>query len=229
MISMNDLLNAGRIERQTKARIQKEINDLEVRAAETRGQMDAALAAGEAEAYGQAAFELKTLQRQLDKNREKLNNSDPFYTDADVVTAWCDFVSDYNAQFAARLEEYETERHSLAGKFRDLLTMQGQAQLLRTAMHRLLHPPGKDEGYVFTLDERLQPPAGIPASLAYRATPATSRRSAVTDAVFFCQRGDLPRGMYGDLVQIADGAPIDLSKPTAPLSPLIRAYSGLEL
>ena len=226
MYTINELLNMRKIEQQTRASIMGEIDSLQRRAAEMKATMDKALEDGAADEYGKAAFAVKSIQMQIDRQQEQLKKT-RLYTDDNVLDAWKEFALDYNVQFAAALAEYEAARYELAHKFRDLMTMQGKAQLVRAEMDRLLHQGDAD--LHITFDNRLAPLDTIPNDQQYRVRPVGSHNAALVDAVFFCQHDDIPRARYSDMAQIADGAPIDPTKPALPLSPWVRAFSGYNL
>ena len=225
---MKELLNMGQIEQQARARIRGDIATLKARAAEMETIKSKALEAEDAETYNKADFTSKSIAAQLDKQRAELDHLEQAhsYTDDNVLMAWADYADEYNGRFAEALAEYEAARYELAQKFRDLITMQGKALCVRESMHRLLHPA---DVLHFTTDSRLAALDMIPNDAHTRARTAPNSNSALVDAIYFCAHDDLPRGAYSTVAQIANGEPIDPTKPRAPLGEFAQAFGGYSL
>lgn len=228
MYTIDELLNMGKIERQTRASIKGEIDTLQRRAAEMQATMAKALEDEDAETYGKAEFTSKSIQAQLEKQRARLAQLEKShgYTDDNVLAAWAEYAAEYNEQFAAAKAEYDAARYRLAEKFRDLVTMQGKALCVLDAMDRLLHPVDKSW---FTRDPRLAQLDQLPNDNKYKAEPVTGTNPALIDAIYFCAYGDLPRGMYDTVAHIAAGAAIDPTKPRPAISETVRAFMGYTL
>ena len=228
MYTMKELLNMGQIEQQARARIRGEIARLKARAAEMEAAKGKALETEDMEAYNRADFTSKSTQAQLDKQRAELAHieSAHSYTDDNVLMAWADYADEYNGHFAQALADYEAARYELAHKFRDLITMQGKALCVRESMQRLLHPA---DVLHFTTDSRLAALDMIPNDAHTRARTDPNGNSALVDAIYFCAHDDLPRGAYSTVAQIANGEPIDPTKPRAPLGEFARAFGGYTL
>lgn len=228
MYTMKELLNMGQIEQQARARIRGEIATLKARAAEMEAAKRKALEDEDAEAYSKADFANLSINAQLDKQRAELEHLEQAhsYTDDNVLMAWADYAAEYNERFTAALADYEAARYELAQKFRDLITMQGKALCVRESMQRLLHPA---DVLHFTTDSRLAALDMIPNDAHTRARTDPNGNSALVDAIYFCAHDDLPRGAYSTVAQIANGEPIDPTKPRAPLGEFARAFGGYTL
>lgn len=228
MYTIDELLNMGKIEQQTRASIKGEIDSLERRAAEMQAVMTKALEDEDAGTYGKAEFTSKSIQAQIEKQRARLAQLEQShgYTDENVLIVWAEYATEYNEQFAAAKAEYEAARYHLAKKFRDLVTMQGQALCVLNAMDRLLHPVDKSW---FTRDPRLARLDQLPNDRSHQATPANGANSALIDAIYFCVYNDLPKGMFDTVASIAAGAAIDPTKPQPAISETVRALVGYTL
>lgn len=225
MYTIDELLNMGKIEQQTRASIKGEIDTLQRRAAEMQATMTKALEDEDAETYSKSEFTSKSIQAQLEKQRARLAQLDQShgYTDDNVLTAWAEYAAEYNARFADALAEYEAQRYNLALEFRKLITMQGQALCVLNAMDRLLHPVDKSW---FTRDPRLAQLDQLPNDRGHQAKPMTGANPALIDAIYFCVYNDLPRGMFDTVASIAAGAAIDPTKPQPATSETVRAFLG---
>lgn len=228
MYTIDELLNMGKIEQQTRAGIKGEIDTLERRAAEMQAVMTKALEDEDAGTYGKAEFTSKATQAQLDKQRARLAQLEQShsYTDENVLTVWAEYATEYNEQFAAAKAEYEAARYHLAKKFRDLVTMQGRALCVLDAMHRLLHP---GDVFYFTRDPRLARLDQLPNDRNHQATPSNGANAALIDAIFFCVYNDLPKGMFDTVASIAAGAAIDPTKQRPAISETVQAMAGYTL
>lgn len=228
MYTIDELLNMGKIERQTRASIKGEIDTLQRRAAEMQATMAKALEDEDAETYGKAEFTSKAIQAQIEKQRARLAQLDQShgYTDDNVLAAWAEYAAEYNDQFAAVKAEYDAARYELAHKFRDLVTMQGKALCVLDAMDRLLHPVDKSW---FTRDPRLAQLDQLPTDNKYKAKPVNGSHPALIDAIYFCAHDDLPRGMFNTVASIAAGAAIDPTKPRPAISSTVLAMAGYTL
>lgn len=226
MYTMKELLNMGQIEQQARARISGEIARLKTRAAEMEAAKRKALEDEDAEAYSKADFANLSINAQLDKQRAELARieAEHSYTDDNVLMAWAEYTDEYNGHFAEALADYEAARYELAHKFRDLIIMQGKALCVRESMHRLLHP---GDVLHLTTDSRLAPLDMIPNDTRKRAKPINGgSNGALVDAIYFCAHDDLPRSEYSTVAGIANGDPIDPTKPRAPVSEFARAFGG---
>lgn len=195
MFTLEDFARFDRVETQRKEQLAADLDRLMGRAQDLAQAMKTAAEAEDTKGYIKAEAEYNAIRAQIAAKEAAQGSAGKQYTHADVLTTWADYAAQRNAEYAAKLAEYEAARREAARLYLDLVMDQGRALEYRQTFARLAGGDG------VTVPDDLAPLDLLPrdAETAHKG-PRYDPISA--DALCYMLAGDIPRTAYAGVKSI---------------------------